>query len=194
MNFATSSRKMHVVGICNTDPDNMCKWNLINDPFCSSSTLGQFRMAQTLFLPTNTHWEIKGMSISSHVYVVWDTKEPLQCHWNGGRVSVYLIIIACLYIAINELQRDVEQNSVNQLCRWTSMRPTDEIKIFRAQAESCYILLIHTLRNPSKVFTPIVIKPTLSFWLQLLLISLQMSIILHKQWHPHPYKSYTHKL
>jgi len=53
------------------------------------------------------------------------------------------------------------------------MQLTDEIKNCHAQIASWYILLIYTLRHSPKFFTPIVINPTLSFWLQLLLISLQ---------------------
>jgi len=49
-----------------------------------------------------TYWDIKGLSISYHVYVVWDVKYPIEVE---VRVSVYLIIIIIIRpdIAINEL-------------------------------------------------------------------------------------------
>ena len=52
------------------------------------------------------YWDIKGVYMSYHVYVIWDVKEPvLETKEN---ISVCLIIIR-LCIAINILQRDVKQ-------------------------------------------------------------------------------------
>jgi len=78
-----------------------------------SSPGNNILFVQTLpaFYSVWIYWEIKGVSISYHVYVVGDVKEI------GSRVSVYFIIIIIirLYIAINYLmgRKPVFNHSIN---------------------------------------------------------------------------------
>ena len=66
------------------------------------------------FHPVSTYWEIKGMSISYHVYLVWDVKESLSLKWRAGFcLSHHRYHHPFLHSHINELHMDVKQYSIN---------------------------------------------------------------------------------
>ena len=82
-------------------------------PFlCSRKRSDQYKA--TRLPPCVTYWEIKGVSISYHVYVVWVVKEPLSLKCSTGFLYHLIInIILHLCIVINKLQRDVNKIQLN---------------------------------------------------------------------------------
>ena len=58
-----------------------------------------------------TYWEIKGVSISYHLYVVWDVKnKTLSLKWRTNFCLSHQYHHPSLHMDINELKRNVEQD------------------------------------------------------------------------------------